>query len=319
MPETPLPFTGTYHDGNYVWSIAMNLAWNELVEHQLGGSVRVDTHRPESREMVDALNTNIFTRELLDPAAYFIRSGMGPVELAAASAALLAEKQVETSLLNSMQLLPGELFAYARIAKTLRWKADFRQVVGMFSGQTVAAFSATGSALRGVELLDYGGNNSEQAVVRLTTEGDDDEIYLMAGYAPGREEEMIARVVADEWPYQNYFDGSDRLLVPEVNLEVARNYDDLIGLQLINPRVPQVFISDAKSETRFAMDHQGVRFVAEASIELTRSIPKKIIFDGPFLIVLKQTNQRLPYLIVGVNNLKPLRPLRTRKVSGRLF
>jgi hypothetical protein len=94
MHHPSLPLTGTYHNQNYVWAIAMNLAWNKLVDSQLGGEARVDTDNENVKKLVDRLNTGIFNHELLEKAAYFIRSGIGPEAVVNARADLLREKNV---------------------------------------------------------------------------------------------------------------------------------------------------------------------------------------------------------------------------------
>lgn len=321
MKYPPPPLTGTYHNQNYVWAIAMNLAWNELITNQLGGEARVESDHPIVNELVDRLNAGVFSHELLDAAAYFIRSGIGPEAVADARADLLREKNVAKSLLDTIVLRSGELFSYARVEKALKWLTAFEKCVGLFQDRKVEAFQPTRGSRKGIDVLEYDPEQSAKSVIRLFTDDEKDQVYLMGGYELGREAEMVARVATDGWEQRQELYARDTLIIPAVNFFVSRDYQEMIGQELLNPRLPNVFISDMKDEVRFSMNHKGVEFVAEARIVVSRSAfpppPKRIVFDQPFLIVLKQSDQQLPYLAVGVNNTDILSPIKTLHKVGR--
>jgi hypothetical protein len=302
-PQPPL--TGTYHNKNYVWAIAMNLAWNELVTGQLGGDAKVETDNQEARTLVDLFNTGVFNRDLLEKAAYFVRSGIGPEELEKARADLKREKNIAHSLLDLITLLAGELFSYGRVEKSLQWNTQFERCVGIFRDQKVIAFQPARGAARDADVLRYEDVDPAKTVVRLKTKDGKDEVYLMSGYVPGREAEMVDLVRTEDWPNRSPLKGGDTLIIPSVHLKVSHDYPVMIGQQLLNPRLPDVFIAEMREEINFSMNDKGVEFVAEAAIYATRSMPpppKWLIFDQPFLIVLKQTDQKLPYLVIGIDN-----------------
>jgi hypothetical protein len=208
-------------------------------------------------------------------------------------------------LLDTIGLSPGELFSFARVEKALKWYANFEKCIGVFKDQKVEAFKPARGAPRGIDVLEYNREEPGKSTVRLFIDGGKDQVYIMGGYEPGREAEMAARISANDWEWEEKFRAMDTLIIPAVDLSVSWNYPEMIGQRLLNPRLPDVFISKMKEEVRFSMNHKGVKFVAEAVITLSRGmppLPKQIVFDQPFLIVLKQRDQRLPYLVIGVNN-----------------
>ena len=59
------------------------------------------------------------------------------------------------------------------------------------------------------------------------------------------------------------------------------------------------------------MDYQGARVENEAVIVMSRgfSVPKQLIFDEPFRIMIKEQEQSLPYLFLEVQNTKIMESL----------
>ena len=70
-------YTGSDYKGNYVYGGAMNLAWNELNENILHEKLRLNTTDKKTLETVDKFNKAIFTKNDLDEASYYIKSGYG--------------------------------------------------------------------------------------------------------------------------------------------------------------------------------------------------------------------------------------------------
>ncbi|TXF90097.1 hypothetical protein FUA23_07605 [Neolewinella aurantiaca] len=312
MIISSLPLTGAVFNGNYLWSVAMNLAWNELVEHQLGGSATIKTEDPALRQLVDRLNTAVFNQDLLDPAAYFVRSGIGQKDVLKAREDLLRERDVRQSLLNDLTLQPLDIFSYARFGKKLSWKSSFSPYSGRFMGESVGAFRAKDVTAPGLDLLDYDPSNPEKTVLRLHSDNGQDEVYLLGGYTPGREAEMTERVRRSEWPNAQRLNRIDAVCVPNISFNVHREYSSMVGQQLINPLYPDAIIARMESDTSFTMNHEGARVEDEAVITLSRSaaprIRKDIRFETPFMVVVKQQNNDLPYLVLGITNTRFLEP-----------
>ena len=164
MNTLPL-LTGAYKNDTYVWAIAMNLAWNELVSEQLGGRATVRTDKASVRQMVDAFNGGVFSKELLEPEAYFLASGMGQAAVSAARARMLREKGISSAMLDEIRLAPGELFSYARVEKMLSWMMKFVPCVGAFQGEKVVGFRPGEGTCYGVKIWNYHPRKPEESSV----------------------------------------------------------------------------------------------------------------------------------------------------------
>ena len=59
-------YTGSSFGGNYVWSAAMNLAWNELNDNILGEKLKLRTRDKEALKTAEKLNKAVFSKDDLD-------------------------------------------------------------------------------------------------------------------------------------------------------------------------------------------------------------------------------------------------------------
>ena len=51
------------------------------------------------------------------------------------------------------------------------------------------------------------------------------------------------------------------------------------------------------------MDEKGVRLKSEAQIALTSlGLPNRLMFDKPFLVMLKRVNAKAPYFAMWIDN-----------------
>src|SRR5512136_226278 len=70
-------YLGSEYKGNYIWGLAMNLAWNELNESILHEKLKLKTDDKIALRMTDQFNDAPFTRNDLDEKGYYIKSGYG--------------------------------------------------------------------------------------------------------------------------------------------------------------------------------------------------------------------------------------------------
>ena len=97
----------------------------------------------------------------------------------------------------------------------------------------------------------------------------------------------------------------DVLQIPMVNLNVLHRYSELIGQHLLNSGFTDYFVAEALQGVKFKLDERGAELRSEAKIELTFGAapePRRFIFDGPFLLYLKEPQARYPYLALWIAN-----------------
>lgn len=103
----------------------------------------------------------------------------------------------------------------------------------------------------------------------------------------------------------------DVLKIPKMNYDIYRSYSELIGkkLNVQNPEIAQdLLVLSAGQSIRFQMDEEGVKLKSESQMSFGCSasvepIPQHImIFDKPFLLLLKNRNSDIPYFAMWINN-----------------
>jgi hypothetical protein len=110
------------------------------------------------------------------------------------------------------------------------------------------------------------------------------------------------------WKY--YYDVEDIVIIPKFSFNIQTNFKTLEGTSFTsNGESYDIF--KAWQRTAFILDESGAEIESEAEIEYaTEEIeeeyekpkPKKMIFDKPFLILLKRTDAKNPYFGLWTTN-----------------
>jgi len=105
----------------------------------------------------------------------------------------------------------------------------------------------------------------------------------------------------------------DLLAVPVVDLNAATDFPQLCSRTFKNKGFEQVWLHQVYQDVRFTMDEAGatVRSTAYgAAFGGGSSTPRRLVFDGPFLLTLWQDKAPQPYLAVWVASPDLLVPFR---------
>lgn len=232
-----------------------------------------------------------------------------------------------------------DIVAYAYMFKHLEFETPFEDLDQPldFKGSKIDCFGADGqkdipeTILRQVNILSY--KDKDDFVLELKTKSAGDRVIL-AKIAPAATlKKTIAavdrRILADEKKRRDKtaelagnldqktidrlmlnMQPGDMLKIPKINFDLTRGYSELCDRTLIvkNPKVAKdLLISSAVQNIRFQMDEKGVRLRSEAHISLTCSATARhhehiMIFDNPFLIIMKRRNSNVPYFALWVDN-----------------
>jgi hypothetical protein len=234
---------------------------------------------------------------------------------------------------------PQDIVAYAYMFKHLEFGTPFEDLSDPidFNGAKIVCFgvdsgkTAPEKMLRQVNILSY--KDQDDFVIELKTKSKGDRIIL-AKIAPAAtvrqtiaevdqrisagererqkkaaelagkyDQKIIARMLLNMQP-------GDILKIPKINFDLTRTYRELYGCPLIikNPKIAKdVGIGSAVQNIRFQMDEKGIRLLSEAHISLTCSAeytPHEhiMIFDKPFLLLMKRRDAAVPYFALWVDN-----------------
>jgi hypothetical protein len=307
---------------NVIWCGTMQLAWNQAIA-LVGEKLKFESQPP----VVDLLNQEDFTAAELSPDSYVaiadfernhveaeIRAALEKTFHGAASPELIPPTPADPG--------PFDFVAYAYLYKNLAFAEPFLDNEPIsFDGTLVKNFGFVRdvdrlpeAVLRQVSICDY--QSRDDFVIKLKTKAVEDELIL-AKVPPGATLEatidsVLKRVAADNAePAMK----SDRMAIPKLNFDLKKDFSELEGLILTpspsSPIKTKLRIEKARQLIRFQLNEKGAVLKSEAVIimrALAMAPGRQLIFDQPFLILMKQSYARGPYFAMWVGNASLLVP-----------
>lgn len=186
-----------------------------------------------------------------------------------------------------------------------------------FDGQKVSSFGVYGydsyEQLKIVKIIYY--KNDNNFIIKLLPKDKEHEIIL---FKTDQNFNSIAEMTTEieklteigktekknekiNWKY--HYSDKDIVIIPKINFNIETNYTNLENNRFSSNN--QIFqIETAWQRTAFILDESGAEIESEALVEAAveemveeyeKPKPKKMIFDKPFLILLKRTDTKNPY------------------------
>jgi len=301
-------YTGSYYAGNYVWGGAMNLAWNDLSENIIEEEIKLNTDDKKALETTEKLNNSVFSKNDLDEFSYYIKSGYG-------------QKTVDLINKESRQKFPDKSFkdlevklknkdiiAYAYFLKQVEYLTQFSEVQVKFKDENVEGFYAKNDKQKdNISIIKYW--DDDKFILSLELKDNSDQLFLAKGF-----KDISPKEIVDE--INKYYSNSEKMSdddifkMPKLQLDYHRNYEEMINKCLSNINFKEYFINQMFENIKFDMDHKGARVENEAVGDMSLGIAiskepkkiKKLILDKPFWVIMKKSDSKNPYFILGVNN-----------------
>jgi hypothetical protein len=298
---------GSEYKGNYVWCIAIHLAWNELNENIIHDKLKLNTSDKSITDLVEKMNRAPFSRHDLDESSYYIRSGYGQqtIELINRESKI---KFPDKSYGDLMVLLnPNDIVVYAFFLKKVEYLTCFEKHAVRFLKETVTGFHTSSYEQKlNIILLQYW--NDDKFIIRLVLKEQEDEIFLAKGFDNNPFEEIVEFI--------NKYNKNDKVgpigeedyfAMPNLHLDHRNAYEKLTGKTLTNKDFEQYYMAQVVESIKFDMDYKGARVESEAVMIAGAGIRadkeyRKYIMDKPFWVVLKRKNSVNPYFILHVRN-----------------
>jgi len=298
-------YLGSHYKGNYVWGLAMNLAWNELNENILHEKLKLKTDDKVALEMAEKLNRAPFTKNGLDEKSYYIKSGYGQRTID------LINRETRSKFLGKsfedlkVKLDPTAIISYAYFLKVVEYLIQFKEKAVLFEKERVKGFYAHDAKQKeNVRILKYWSDS--QFIISLKLKDEGDELTLAKGFDMNNPRDALSDINQYNNENLSLISNEDQFEMPQLHLLYQRNYRELIGKFLANRSFEEFFIAQMFENIRFDMDHRGARVEIEAVITgpTARPAPKirRFILDKPFWVVMKRKNSQHPYFVLGVKN-----------------
>lgn len=96
------------------------------------------------------------------------------------------------------------------------------------------------------------------------------------------------------WKYN--YNEEDIVIIPKFNFNIEANYPTIKGNRFSTNK-QNFIIESIKQRTAFVLDENGAEIESEAEVAVAEEVnekpkPKKLIFDKPFLILLKRADAK---------------------------
>ena len=308
---------------NVLWCNTFQLAWNEFCD-LTGGPIVMESPPP----IVPVLNKRTASKEDLDEASYVAMAGLASEGIYEKIRKELEEKfkgQASPDLLDATP----EMYwvAYAYLFKELPFRWAFTRWHGnlIFMGYRVDSFGI-GQLLdrqRGevrmasqVDILDH--RNNDDLIIELKTQAEEDR-SILAKIPPeatlGETISAVEKRIQEAKPTK--MERMADLYVPVLNFDVLRKYPELYNrpIRTADNRIDGTSIVVAAQTVRFRLDERGAVLKSEA-IDVSGLTERNLVFDKPFLILLKRREAKRPYFALWVGNAELLVPTQ-KKPMGR--
>lgn len=103
--------------------------------------------------------------------------------------------------------------------------------------------------------------------------------------------------------------GEDQIIIPKIRFNLETNYRQFEGKSFVVNHVNYI-IAKSYQRIAFDMNEKGIRFESVAidevfgynDVDEEQTVPKKLIFDKPFYIILRKQNSSIPYFIAYIQN-----------------
>ncbi len=309
------------------------MAWDQLKE-RFGGPLRYEKPVP----LAEHLNRETFDLKDISPDSYFLFCKEWEPGIGQRIQSLRDEKFPESSLsVPEIPDTPNGCVAYAYLFKLLSFALLFErhQEALAFHHSTqvshVTSFGARGdNSLTGhraselsaqVRVHSYA--SPDDFVISLYPKEYGDEIVL-AKLPPGHTLEETIALVQDRitnhaaGPEDGIWNANEEpLWVPLIQLNVHRRYSELEEKPFKAPRFAGT-IAWTSQDLRFRLDETGARIESQASLSAksatvpleSRREPRRLLFDRPFLVLLRRLEAKSPYLAIWIGNADLLQPFK---------
>ena len=318
------PDVALIENKNVLWCGTLQLAWNKAID-LVGEKLRFFNQPP----VVDLLDQEDFTSVDLDEASYvaladFERNNVEDEIRAALAKIFHGTASPELIPPRPSHFGPDDFVAYAYLYKNLSFSQPFEDNPPLDFGKSkVKNFGFTTNLNRlpdglieQVAICDY--KSPDDFIIKLKTKSLDDELILAKVPPASTLQATMVDVLRRATTNKPVPPGPrDTLAVPKLNFDLRNDFPALEGLVLLpspTANVKNLKTKSVKQLVRFQLNEKGAILKSEAVITMRATIvfqrpePHFMIFDRPFLILMKRANSDHPYFALWVGNASLLVP-----------
>ena len=303
------------------WCATFQLVWNDL-KNEL---VKQDIKFIPQLEMVENLNQETFTEEMISSEYYYKNFGPSTYDLKAEIEKGIKDKFDESSdVLDLVQWYNDEDLPdghnYYTFYTMLKREFEFPKVFsklqnGKFGDyEDVKYFGIDGYTDKQVDnqvqVLFY--NSEEEYAVLLETKNGD-EVILYKNPNGKTFEEIYNNLLKHGKVYKGakQFKEKDQLKVPYIKMDEMREFVELEGKPFQKSTGEEILIDAAIQTIKFELDEKGGKIKSEAIIATKDAMailpkeeePRYFYFDDTFALFLKEESKDMPYFATLISDI----------------
>jgi hypothetical protein len=299
---------------NLVWCLTFQLAWNRLCD-LAGGPIRLTP----SSTLSEKLNRREGNGDDLDHSCYVAAAGLSSEGIYEKIREELKAKfgdKARVPLIDDIP--PQEWVAFAYLYKQLPFAWNFNRFPRRlsFAGKPVECFGiyqllskmdkAEKAMADQVVILDH--QTNDDFVIELKTRSKTDRLILakiMPSQTLTATVDAVEKRIRDVRP--SSMGQAEDLFIPVIDFDVLKSYDELNNRAISSNKAPinGSVIAFALQSIRFRLDETGA-VLKSSSMIATPYVPRKFIFDNPFLVLLRKKGAKRPYFAMWVANIELL-------------
>lgn len=296
---------------NLLYCSAFQLVWNEFRDIE-------DTHLPNEPQVVKILDKKTTTKKDVSEDSYVVAIGKLTDSISAINKALKAKFKDEAPAIEKPDFSgfsEEAILAYAFLYKNLKFKDEFENLdspimfisdgkaskVKSFGIKKYAPYNKEHQLLsKQVSILDYKDNSD--FIIHLNSLSPNDEIIL----AKIKPEKTLLQTIEKvkkriENSKEDLIKEDEILQIPKFDFEITHSFLE------IEKYLSRLAEGPAKAiqNIRFRLNEKGAILKSEARIVVEGEgfeLPRRFVFNKPFLIYLRQKSGKYPYLAIWVDN-----------------
>lgn len=299
---------------NSAWCATFQLVWNDMQDNLVGGDVKFE----EPNQLADNLNLQSFKEKDISEEYYYKKWGLMTLDLKEEIENGIEQKFGEKSdILDKFDWEDrGErYFFYAMLKRNFEFTNEFEILENsnfkdIENVQYFGIEDSENTVLRNqVYVLYY--KNEKDFAVKLYTKSND-EIILAMKDDGANFEEIYNNVLrkTEKFNGETEFGKLDTLKIPNLNIDLLREYEELVGKTFLLKDGTRGEIEKALQSIQMELNNKGGSIKSEAGISVTKSAivfdtaePRNFSFDNDFVIFLKEASKELPYFAASISDI----------------
>lgn len=297
---------------NLVWCATYQLCWDDLIGF-LGKPV---TPLPPL-ELAKKLNAERFDTKWIDDFTYIAQMSDKKMDFTEA----LDKKFGKTAAPLLLKKMPKEdplrifFYSYLECSLPFEWAFQRSDYAMLFCEKDkVEAFGLRGynplneKEQKCIEQIVVKYCENDEAVIELKTKKAEHHLIL-AKVTPqktlGETVEYVNKLIKKGSEYKYYYEGDAVIEIPVIDFDLINKYDQLCNLKIED----NMTIEESVQRIKFRLDESGAFVLSEAylCLGLGGGPVKHLIFNKPFLLMLKYKDAEMPYFAVWIGNAELLK------------